>query len=141
MVTMSKAELCAKNNKPEMVREIDCMHRDETGKTLIDYIVKYECLDVFIELCSINKNNISKFKIVEAVKLCILSNRLDLLNRVAFQLDRNVRYEFDTAKDILSLLPEGALEHFGNKQGIDRYACILPDTFFKMLLTDKRINK
>ena len=141
VVTMSKAEFCAKNNKPEMVREIDCMHRDETGKTLIDYIVKYECLDVFIELCSINKNNISKFKIVEAVKLCILSNRLDLLNRVAFQLDRNVRYEFDTAKDILSLLPEGALEHFGNKQGIDRYACILPDTFFKMLLTDKRINK
>jgi transcriptional regulator with XRE-family HTH domain len=141
VVTMSKAELCAKNNKPKMVREIDCMHRDENGKTLIDYIVKYECLDVFIELCSINKNNISKFKIVEAVKLCILSNRLDLLNRVAFQLDRNVRYEFDTAKDILSLLPEGALEHFGNKQGIDRYACILPETFFKMLLTDKRINK
>ena len=141
VVTMSKAELCAKNNKPAMVKEIDCMHRDENGKTLIDYIVKYECLDVFVELCSINKNNINKFKIVDAVKFCILSNRLDLLNRVAFQLDRNVRYEFDTAKDILGLLPEGALEHFGNKQGIERYACVLPDSFFQMILSDKRINQ
>lgn len=141
VVTMSKAELCAKNNKPAMVKEIDCTHRDENGKTLIDYIVKYECLDVFVELCTINKNNISKFKIVDAVKFCILSNRLDLLTKVAFQLDRNVRYEFDTAKDILGLLPESALEHFGNKQGIDRYACILPDAFFQMVLTDKRIKQ
>lgn len=141
VVTMSKAELCAKNNKLALVKEIDCTHRDENGKTLIDYIVMYECLDVFVELCTINKNNIRKFKIVDAVKFCILSNRLDLLTNVSFQLNSNVRYEFDTAKDILGLLPERALEHFGNKQGIDKYACILPNAFFKMLLTDKRIKK
>ena len=141
VVTMSKAELCAKNNKPAMVKEIDCMHRDENGKTLIDYIVKYECLDVFVEFCSINKNNINKFQIVDAVKFCILSNRLDFLTKVSFQFNSNVRYEFDTAKDLLGLLPEGALEHFGNKQGIDRYACILPDSFFQMILSDKRINQ
>lgn len=141
VIAMSKAELCAKENNPALVKEIDCTHKDENGKTLIDYIVKYECLDVFVKLCTINKSNISKFKITDAVKFCILSNRLDLLTKVAFQLSRNIRYDFDTPKDILGLLPEGALEHFENRQGIDKYACVLPDTFFKMILTDKRIKK
>ena len=140
IVTMSKSEFCAKNNIPAMVKEIDCMYRDENGKTLIDYIVEYECLDVFVELCSINRKNISKFKILDAVKFCILSNRLDLLTKVTFQINSNVRYEFNTAKDIMGLLPEGALEHFGNNQGMDRYVCILPDFFFQMILSDKRIK-
>lgn len=140
LIFMSKAEFCAKNNKPEMVKEIDSMHEDENGKTLVDYIVEQECLDVFVELCT-TKNRINNFKIVDAVRLCILSNRLDLLTKAVFQLAYNVRYTFDTQKDVLGLLPEGEREYFENKQGLDKYMCILPDSFFQMLATDKRIKE
>ena len=140
VVTMSKAEFCAKNNNVALVKKIDCTHKDENGKTLIDYILKYECLDVFVELCTINKNNITKFQIVDAVKLCILSNRLDLLTKTTFYLHSNVRYEFNTPKEIMGLLPTGALEHLGFKQGMEKHICLLSDDFFQMILTDKRIK-
>lgn len=141
VVTMSKAEFCAKNNNVALVKEIDCTHKDENGKTLIDYILKYECLDVFVELCTINKNNITKFQIVDAVKLCILSNRLDLLTKTTFYLNSNVRYEFNTPKEIMGLLPTGALGHLGFKQGMEKHICLLSDEFFQMIVTDKRINQ
>ena len=141
VVTMSKAEFCAKNNSAALVKEINCTHKDENGKTLIDYILKYECLDVFVELCTINKNNITKFQIDDAVKLCILSNRLDLLTKTTFYLNSNVRYEFNTPKEIMGLLPTGALEHLGFKQGMEKYICLLSDDFFQMILTDKRIKQ
>ena len=141
VITMSKAEFCAKNNNAALVKEIDCTHKDENGKTLIDYILKYECLDVFVELCTINKNNITKFQIDDAVKLCILSNRLDLLTKKTFYINSNVRYEFNTPKEIMGLLPAGALEHLGFKQGMEKYICLLPDDFFQMIIADKRIKQ
>lgn len=140
VVTMSKAEFCAKNNNVALAKEIDCTHKDENGKTLIDYILKYESLDVFVELCTINKNNITRFQIIDAVKLCILSNRLDLLTKTTFYLNSNVRYEFNTPKEIMGLLPTGALEHLGFKQGMEKHVCLLSDDFFQMILTDKRIK-
>ena len=41
----------------------------------------------------------------------------------------------------MGLMPVGALEHFGQRQGNDQYVCVLPDDFFTMIATDKRINE
>ena len=42
VITMSKAELCAKNDDPELLRDINITTKDENGKTVIDYMIEYE---------------------------------------------------------------------------------------------------
>lgn len=140
IITISKAELCAKTDKQSAVKYIDSSHKDENGKTLIDYISQYESLNVFVEFCSINKNNITKFKTIDAIRLCLLANNLDLLNKAVFQLTDYAKFTFESPNSIMGLLPEGALEHFGKREGLEKYACILSDSLFKTIVTDKRIN-
>lgn len=141
IIPMSKAELCAKTNDISLLNDINYTQTDENNKCLIDYIKQYESLNVFATLCVADKKALSSFDILTALKFCLLSNNVELLKDVGFWLERKVvSYRFDFPEEIMGLMPIGALEHFGKSQGKDKYVCILPDEFFTMIVTDKRIN-
>lgn len=142
IITMSKAELCAKNDDVTLLKEIDFSQKDESNKCLIDYIKQYESLNVFVALCAADDRAKGAFDLLTFLKFCLLSNHLELLSKEGFWLKPQVcSYRFDSAEDIMGLMPIGALEHFGQRQGKDQYACILPDDFFTMIASDKRINE
>ena len=134
IITMSKAELCAKNDDITLLNDVKIYHKDENNKNLIDYIKQYECLKVFVALCEKNKDAILNFEILHALKLCIVANRMDLLTGVKSRF-----YQFQDPKAIMNLLPVEASKHFRNTK--DEYFCILTDDFFNMVVTDKRINE
>lgn len=141
IITMSKAELCAKTNDVSLLNDIKYQQQDENNKCLIDYIKQYESLNVFVALCTADKNAIASFDILTALKFCLLSNHIELLNKVGFWLSpRAISYKFESPEEIMGLLPVEALECFGKREGKDKYVCILPDSFFKMIVSDKRIN-
>ena len=141
IITMSKAELCAKTDDISLLNDTNYTQTDENNKCLIDYIKQYESLNVFAALCAADKKALSSFDILTALKFCLLSNHVELLKDIGFWLERKVvSYRFDFPKEIMGLMPIGALEHFGKSQGKDKYACILPDEFFTMIVTDTRIN-
>ena len=52
IVTMSKLELCAKNDDVKLYKEIgkDIKYKDENDKTIFDYIFKYESKELFKSL-------------------------------------------------------------------------------------------
>ena len=142
IITMSKAELCAKNDDITLLKDIDFTQKDENNKCLIDYIQQYESLKVFSALCTTDDRAKGSFDLLTFLKFCLLSNHLELLNKKGFWLKPQIcSYRFDSAEDIMGLMPIGALEHFGQRQGKDQYACILPDDFFTMIASDKRINE
>lgn len=142
IITMSKAELCAKNDDITLLKEIDFSQKDESNKCLIDYIKQYESLNVFAALCAADDRAKGAFDLLTFLKFCLLSNHLELLNKKGFWLKPQIcSYRFDSAEDIMGLMPVGALEHFGQRQGNDQYVCALPDDFFTMIATDKRINE
>lgn len=142
IITMSKAELCAKNDDVTLLKVIDFSQKDESNKCLIDYIKQYESLNVFAALCAADDRAKGAFDLLTFLKFCLLSNHLELLNKTGFWLKPRIcSYRFDSPEDIMGLMPVGALEHFGNRQGNDQYVCVLPDDFFTMIATDKRINE
>lgn len=142
IITMSKAELCAKNDDVTLLKDIDFTQKDENNKCLIDYIQQYESLKVFSALCTTDDRAKGSFDLLTFLKFCLLSNHLELLNKKGFWLKPQIcSYRFDSAEDIMGLMPVGALEHFGQRQGNDQYVCALPDDFFTMIATDKRINE
>ena len=142
IITMSKAELCAKNDDITLLKEIDFSQKDESNKCLIDYIKQYESLNVFAALCAADDRAKGAFDLLTFLKFCLLSNHLELLNKTGFWLKPRIcSYKFDSPEDIMGLMPVGALEHFGQRQGNDQYVCVLPDDFFTMIASDKRINE
>ena len=142
IITMSKAELCAKNDDVILLKEIDFAQKDENNKCLIDYIIQYESLKVFSALCAVDDKAKGSFDLLTFLNFCLLSNHLELLNKKGFWLKPQIcSYKFDSAEDIMGLMPVGALEHFGKRPGNDQYVCVLPDDFFTMIATDKRINE
>ena len=46
IITMSKIELCAKKDDPELLGDFSAGSKDETGRSLMDYIRKYDSLKV-----------------------------------------------------------------------------------------------
>ena len=142
IITISKAEMCAKNDDITLLKEIDFLQKDESNKCLIDYIKQYESLNVFATLCAEDDKAKGAFDLLTFLKFCLLSNHLELLNKTGFWLKPRIcSYKFDSPEDIMGLMPVGALEYFGNRQGNDQYVCVLPDDFFTMIATDKRINE
>ncbi len=142
IVTMSRAELCAKKDDISMVKEIDAGHKDENGKTFIDHIVQYNSENVFVAFCELNKHypNISKFDIADAIKFCIVLNRLDLLTNAHFILGRSHRVEFRDALVILDSLAKQEESKFKNDYK-SRISCIIPDDLIKDIVCDNRINE
>lgn len=141
VVFMSKAEYCVAHNDLSMLDKINYSQKDENNKCLIDYIIQYDNADIFSALCQKHNSAIVSFDILTALRFCLLSNRLELLNKKTFRINRDVVFEFDSLKEILALLPVGALEYFKKVQGMTKYSCILPESFFTMIVTDKRINE
>lgn len=138
IITMSKAELCTKNDDVSLAEDVKDLPKDENGKNIVDYILKYQSFNVFKKLCEIDSKFINRFKILDAINLTIMSNSLYLLSGKVFQMG-NYRFTFEDENEIKSLLPVEDKDYFQNQ--LDKFACMLPRSFFEMLVTDKRINE
>ena len=140
IITMSKAELCAKNDDVNLAKEVKDLPKDENGKNIVDYIVKYQSFNVFKKLCEIDSRFITRFKILDAITLAILSNSLSVLKGKIFKdEDKGYSFTFEDENEIKSLRPEEEKNLF--RDHLERYLCMLPRNFFKMIVTDKRINE
>ena len=133
IITISKSELCAKNDDVELAEEVKDLPSDENGKTIVDYIVKYQSLNVFKRLCEIDDRFITRFDIVVALTFSMLSNSLYLLNGKRFG-----NIEFENENSIKRLLPISTDEEYEPDGG--KQCCLLPKSFFEMIVTDDRIN-
>lgn len=139
IVTISKAELCAKTDDVSLAEEVKDLPNNENNKNIVDYILEYQSLNVFKKLCEIDSNFIKRFKMLDAMTLAIVSNSLSLLVGKEFFIDRNCRFTFENEDEIKSLLPIEDKEYFRNYQ--DQCICIIPRDFFTLLVTDKRVNE
>ena len=139
IVTISKAELCAKNDDISLAKEVKDLPNDENNKNIVDYILKYQSLNVFKRLCEIDSNFIKRFKMLDAMTLAVVSNSLLLLAGKTFPVDSKSKFTFENEDEIKSLLPIEDKEHFENYW--DQCLCLIPRKFFTLLVTDKRINE
>ena len=67
IITMSKIELCAKNDDVSMLDDVKVDVKDENGKTIVDYIIQYESLQVFAALCTKKSLGGGKFGILKFI--------------------------------------------------------------------------
>ncbi len=139
IVTISKAELCAKNDDVTLAKEVKDLPNDENNKNIVDYILQYQSLSVFKELCKIDTQFIERFKILDAINLAVISNSLYLLSGKNFYINRNYSFTFENENEIKSLLPVEDKDFFRDYQA--KTACIIPRSFFTMLVTDERIDE
>lgn len=139
IVMISKAELCAKNDDVALANEVLNLSSDEQGKNIVDYILQYQSFKVFKRLCEIDAKFINRFKILDAINFAILSNSLSLLDHSEFSLRVGYRFDFENWNEIKNLRSVEDSEYFKNNR--EKEVCILPRSFFTMLVTDKRINE
>ena len=147
IIFMSKAKFCAKNDDVSMLDAIDIRVKDEDGKTLIDYVIEFQSMKIFVAVAE--KYGLGVFGLIDGLKLAIASNRLDLIDRRFWQANKlNSNANRDAYKDkngILFLMPTTMAQWF--RRG-PAYApnpalaeCVLDDEFFSFLVCDNRINK
>ena len=139
IVTISKAELCAKTDDVSLAEEVKDLPHDENNKKIVDYILQYQSLNVFTKLCEIDSSFINRFKMLDAMRLAVVSNSLSILVGKVFSVDRNCKFTFENEDEIKSLLPVEDKEYFRNYQ--DQCNCLIPRDFFTLLVTDKRVNE
>ena len=139
IVTISKAELCAKTDDVSLAEEVKDLPNDENNKNIVDYILQYQSLNVFKKLCEIDSSFINRFIMLDAMRLAVVSNSLSILVGKVFSVDRNCKFTFENEDEIKSLLPVEDKEYFRNYQ--DQCTCLIPRDFFTLLVTDKRVNE
>ena len=139
IVTISKAELCAKTDDVSLAEEVKDLPNNENNKNIVDYILEYQSLNVFKKLCEIDSSFINRFKMLDAMRLAVVSNSLSILVGKVFSVDRNCKFTFENEDEIKSLLPVEDKEYFRNYQ--DQCNCLIPRDFFTLLVTDKRVNE
>ena len=139
IVTISKAELCAKTDDVSLAEEVKDLPHDENNKKIVDYILQYQSLNVFRKLCEIDSSFINRFKMLDAMRLAVVSNSLSILVGKVFSIDGNCKFTFENEDEIKSLLPVEDKEYFRNYQ--DQCICLIPRDFFTLLVTDKRVNE
>ena len=139
IVTISKAELCAKTDDVSLAEEVKDLPHDENNKKIVDYILQYQSLNVFKKLCEIDSSFINRFKMLDAMRLAVVSNSLSILVGKVFSIDGNCKFTFENEDEIKSLLPVEDKEYFRNYQ--DQCICLIPRDFFTLLVTDKRVNE
>lgn len=139
IVTISKAELCAKTDDVSLAEEVKDLPNDENNKNIVDYILQYQSLNVFKKLCENDSSFINRFKMLDAMRLAVVSNSLSILVGKVFSVDRNCKFTFENEDEIKSLLPVEDKEYFRNYQ--DQCNCLIPRDFFTLLVTDKRVNE
>lgn len=140
IITISKAELCAKKDDISLLDGIEINHKDEQGKSLIDYILQYQSFKVFVKLCEMNATDIRNFKLLDAIKMAILTNRLDLLNGKQFSIGNSYypRRPFQNEHELLSLLPK---EMEAEAQSEYKSLCVITDEIIDTIVCDDRINE
>lgn len=139
IVTISKAELCAKTDDVSLAEEVKDLPHDENNKKIVDYILQYQSLNVFTKLCEIDSSFINRFKMLDAMRLAVVSNSLSILVGKVFSIDGNYKFTFENKDEIKSLLPVEDKEYFRNYE--DQCICLIPRDFFTLLVTDKRVNE
>lgn len=139
VITISKAELCAKNDDVALSHEVVNLPQDENGNDIVDYILKYQSLKVFAELCNSYPKFIERFHLMDAITLSVLSNSLHLLDGKVFRVDQNCKFTFENIHEIKALLPYEDIEYFKNTQS--QYSCLIPREFFTMIVKNKAINE
>lgn len=78
IITMSKIELCAKNDDVSMLAEIKGYDiTDENGKSLQDYIIHYKSVNVYNKTC-----DLLRLPILEDIKMALLSNNVSRLENI-----------------------------------------------------------
>ena len=145
VVTMSKAELCAKNDDPELLRDINLTTKDENGKTVIDYVVEYESLKVFNALarrdyflslqrrCGLSKSE-GQLDALTLLKFALITNSISLLNG-------SIVYKNNyAADDIKSLMPVEEKDCFSNQPAYVTEACIINEELLDIIVLDKRVT-
>lgn len=147
IIVMSKAKLCAQKDDVTMLDAVDIRVKDEDGKTLIDYVIEFQSMKIFVAVAE--KYGLGVFGLIDGLKLAIASNRLDLIDRRFWQANKlNSNANRDAYKDkngILFLMPTTMAQWF--RRG-PAYApnpalaeCLLDDEFFSFIVCDNRINK
>lgn len=63
IITISKAELCAKKDDVALAEEVKDLPNDENNKNIVDYILQYQSLNVFKNLCESDSQFINRFLI------------------------------------------------------------------------------
>ena len=140
IITMSKIELCAKNDDVSLVKDINLTTKDEKGKTLIDYIVEYESCKVFSAICNDNRflsligangGGIKTFDIVTLIKFALITNNTSILDK-KFVLGPHC-----SVNDVKALFHK---EDSKNIIGAAKVACIITDEILDIIVQDKRVS-
>lgn len=76
IIAMSRAEMCAKNDDVTMLSTIDPSKKDEDGKTLSDYVYRYESVRVF------NACEKIELKPLEEMKMALIANNVERLSAI-----------------------------------------------------------
>ena len=78
IITMSKIELCAKNDDVSMLDEIKGYTNvtDESGNSLQDYIIQYKSVNIYNKIC-----DSLRLPILEDIKMALISNNTSRLEK------------------------------------------------------------
>ncbi len=139
IVTISKAELCAKTDNIKLAEEVKDLPKDENDKNIVDYILQYQSLNVFKKLCEIDPQFINRFDLLDAITFSVLTNSLQLLRGNSFRISSQFCFDFENESEIKSLYSIEDKEQF--KDYKQKALCIIPRDFFTMLVTDRRISE
>lgn len=134
IIIMSKIELCAKNDDVSMVNDINLTTKDENGKTLIDYIKKYNSYKVFTMVC--DKIDWNKFGIEDFIKFSLITNNISVLNKTRY-IGNNAKSS-NVINEIKDLAHIDDLKTFlrGDYGG----RCLITDDILDIIVLDKRVN-
>lgn len=146
IIIMSKAKLCAKKDDVSMLETVDIRVKDEDGKTLIDYIIEFQSMKVFIAVAE--KYGLGAFDLINGLKLAIASNRFDLIDKRFWQGNKlysnGNRDAYKDKNGILFLMPTTMSQWFRRGPAYDPHPalaeCVLDDEFFSFIVCDNRIN-
>lgn len=145
IVVMSKAELCAKTDDPSLLSDINVTTKDENGKTIIDYILQYESLKVFVAICdrkdfcslqsSYGRNNrTTKFDIPTLIKYALITNKVSVL-------DRNFVFSMNFwVENIKGLRVVEEQECYKNSTRGEKSTCVITEEILDIIVKDTRVN-
>ena len=117
IITMSKIELCAKNDDISMLEEIKGYNiTDENGKSLQDYIIQYKSVNVYNKIC-----DSLRLPIFEDIKMALISNNTSRLEKIQIKKYAHI----DDKKKLPS--------HLGS-------LAIITDEILDIIINDEKVN-
>ena len=143
IVIMSKAEVCAKEDDPSLLDEKMINSKDEDGKNILDYVVKYESLKVFSAICDKYPKWISKIEFGTAFKFSLIANRVDILKKDIISCLNFLSSGFQR-----NVCVAGIKNLFHQDKTYIRYLrsnekdtiCCISDDMLDIIVCDKRVN-